>query len=96
MVKPSANYLERCEFESHPSPQWGNSKGGDMKLVTMSLVTFILFLAGMTWMVIYMYVSGRPAVVTSLPEVVFDVVALGVAMVIAVVALKRYLRRRDR
>ena len=67
-----------------------------MKLVTMSLVTFILFLAGMTWMVIYMYVSGRPAVVTSLPEVVFDVVALGVAMVIAVVALKRYLRRRDR
>lgn len=63
-----------------------------MKLVMMSLIAFILFLAGMTWMVIYMYISGRPAVVTSLPEVTVDVVALGIAIVIAIVALKRYLK----
>ena len=64
-----------------------------MILVITSLVAFIFSLAGMTWMVIYMYVSGRPAVVTSLPEVTVDVLALGVAMVIAVVALIRYLRK---
>ena len=67
-----------------------------MIFIITSLVTFILFLAGMTWMVIYMYVSGRPAVVTSLPELAFDVVALSVAMVIAVVALIRYLKKPDK
>ncbi|KKM89156.1 hypothetical protein LCGC14_1251370 [marine sediment metagenome] len=67
-----------------------------MIFIITSLVAFILFLAGMTWMVIWMYVSGRPAVVTSLPEVTTDVVALGVAMVIAVVALIRYLKKPDK
>ncbi|KKN59295.1 hypothetical protein LCGC14_0543940 [marine sediment metagenome] len=63
-----------------------------MIFIMTSLIAFILFLAGMTYMVIHMYVSGRPAIVTSLPVVTVDVVALGVAMVIAVVALIRYLK----
>ena len=64
----------------------------DMIFIITSLVAFILSLLGMTWMVIWMYVLGRPAVVTSLPEVTVDVLALGVAMVIAVVALIKYLK----
>ena len=63
-----------------------------MILVITSLVAFIVSLLGMTWMVIWMYVSGRPAVVTSLLEVTVDVLALSVAMVIAVIALIKYLK----
>ena len=63
-----------------------------MILVMAVLIAFIFSLAGMIGMVVRMYVSGRPAVVTSLLEVTVDVFLLGVAMVIAVVALIKYLK----
>ena len=66
-----------------------------MKLATGMLVTFILFLAGMGAMVSYMFFSGRPAVVTSLTELIFDLVFIVVAIALATVGLLKLLKEES-
>ena len=66
-----------------------------MKLATGMLVTFIIFLAGMGAMVSYMFFSGRPAVVTSLTELIFDLVIIGVAIILTTVALFKLLKEAN-
>ncbi|KKN15174.1 hypothetical protein LCGC14_0988630 [marine sediment metagenome] len=63
-----------------------------MKLAIGMLVAFIIFLAGMGAMVSYMFFSERPAVVTSLTELIVDLVIIEVAIVLATIGLLKLLK----